>query len=338
MRSFVAGCALCLIAACQPAAPTAPSESPPAATVADQKTPSPAGPFRVVTREETRADIPPFRPGDHLPSYVETYLRWMLSPAFKRETPWPRILPFQLEGLEAQWVDAAVLELSMMQPDADIRFAVAISKQSPDISALTNLAVEGHVWARAILANFAISGGAPGAAPPTAAEVEGAYATLREVAPPYALLRPTLAQALFKKGDPASQAEGVKVLMEGVTIGTEQDFESFIRTLSSMPPEAGGEPFIRQMLEAIVAQPPTIYSDGEISPPYLGDHPIKLALMLEEGKGGPKDVKRAAEFYTLYLNSRAKDDAGEAQALAALKRLGVAYQPKPPATPAARHQ
>lgn len=288
-----------------------------------------SGPYRVVSVSDIFADAPKLKPGGDIKAFIHDRLDWAYAPGR--------------------------IPLAVMDPEADLRLQTTITPEAVHTAEL-QLATEGHRGAQMILAmdggldahpslsELAASGFEPaqifkGGIESTMGDSPEAKARREELArlkDRYPMAKMALGLALTDQTDPKERAEGVRLVSELHDLDPLllQTVVSSFYFMSPTLPEA--DKAARQMLEAYMSGYLPKVKPGD---PVMQGASIALASMLENGRGGAKDIDRAVQVYTDAI--RRTHLTCQPQAVDALKRLGkpipegsgAACQQQAPASP-----
>lgn len=288
-----------------------------------------SGPYRVVTVADIFKDAPKLAPGGDLKTFLRDRLDWAYAPGR--------------------------LPLAVMDPEADLRMQQAITPDQVQAVEI-ELAKEGHRGAQMLMAMDGGGDGHPSIAELAAAGFEpaqifagGIQATMGDspeakanrekiakLKDRYPMAKMVLGLALTDQADPKEKAEGIRLLSELHELDPLllQTVVTSFYFMSPANPEA--DTAARQMLEAYMATYANQVKAGE---PVMQGAPVALASMLENGRGGAKDIDRAVQIYTATV--RQSHLTCEPEAVDALKRLnkpipegtGQPCQPQAPVNP-----
>jgi hypothetical protein len=140
---------------------------------------------------------------------------------------------------------------------------------------------------------------------------------LRTLKDRYPMARMFLGLALIDQTDAKEKAEGIQ-LLAGLHDLDPLTLQTIVSSFYFMSPtNADADKAARQMLEAYMIALPAMEATKE---PLMQGAPFALATMLEEGRGGAKDVARATEIYGDVVSE--SHPSCEPDAAAALQRLG----------------
>lgn len=288
-----------------------------------------AGPYRVVTVADIFADAPKLKPDGDLKTFLRDRLDWAYAPGR--------------------------LPLAVMDPEADLRMQQRVT---PDqIQAVEiELATEGHRGAQLLRAmdgggdgqpsigELAVAGFEPaqifaGGIQATMGDSPEAKANREKIGKlkdRYPMAKMVLGLALTDQTNPTEKAEGIRLLSELHELDPLllQTVVTSFYFMDPVNPEA--DKAARQMLEAYMS---TYASQVKAGEPVMQGAPVALASMLENGRGGPKDLGRAVQIYTEAV--RQSHLTCEPEAVDALKRLskpipegaGPACQQQKPVNP-----
>ena len=286
------------VSACSPA---------PAAKAVASDTPS--GPYRVVSVADIFADAPKLAPNGDIKTFIRDRLDWAYAPGR--------------------------IPLAVMDPEADLRLQTAVTPEAVH-TAETQLAAEGHRGAQMILAmdggldaqpslaELAASGFEPaqifvGGIQSTmgdSPEAKSRRDVLAKLKDRYPMAKLALGLALTDQADPKERAEGVRLVSELHDLDPLllQTVVSTFYFMNPTVPEA--DTAARQMLEAYMTGYLPKVKAGD---PVMQGASIALASMLENGRGGAKDIDRAVQVYSDAI--RRTHLTCQPQAVDALKRL-----------------
>ena len=288
-----------------------------------------SGPYRVVTVADIFKDAPKLTPGGDLKTFLRNRLDWAYAPGR--------------------------LPLAVMDPEADLRMQQAITPDQVQAVEI-ELAKEGHRGAQMLMAMDGGGDGHPSIAELAAAGFEpaqifagGIQATMGDspeakanrekiakLKDRYPMAKMVLGLALTDQANPKEKAEGIRLLSELHELDPLllQTVVTSFYFMSPNNPEA--DRAARQMLEAYMA---TYTSQAKAGEPVMQGAPVALASMLENGRGGTKDIARAVQIYTAAVKQ--SHLTCEPEAVDALKRLnkpipegtGPACQQQAPVNP-----
>ena len=269
-----------------------------------------SGPYRVVTVADIFADAPKLKPDGDLKTFLRDRLDWAYAPGR--------------------------LPLAVMDPEADLRMQEAITPEQVQAVEI-ELAKEGHRGAQMLMAmdgggdghpsmdELAVAGFEPaqifaGGIQATMGDSPEAKANrekMGKLKDRYPMAKMVLGLALTDQTDPKEKAEGIRLLSELHELDPLllQTVVTSFYFMSPTNPEA--DTSARQMLEAYMA---TYASQVKAGEPVMKGAPVALASMLENGRGGPKDLTRAVQIYSEAV--RQSHLTCEPEAVDALKRLG----------------
>ena len=288
-----------------------------------------AGPYRVVTLADIFADAPKPKPDGDLKTFLRDRLDWAYAPGR--------------------------LPLAVTDPEADLRLQQTITPEQVQ-AVERELAKEGHRGAQMLMAmdgggevhpsvnELAIAGFEPaqifaGGIQATMGDSPEARANREKIGKlkdRYPMAKMVLGLALTDQTDPKEKAEGIRLLSELHELDPLL-LQTVVTTFYFMQPtNPDADKTARQMLEAYMATYAIHVKAGE---PVMQGAPVALASMLENGRGGPKDLARATQIYTDTV--RQSHLTCEPEAVDALKRLnkpipegtGPACQQQKPANP-----
>lgn len=284
--------------------------------------------YQILTPDEmdriAAQGMPVYTPGEDLKAFARKHLDWMFGP---NADPTGRHIfsrPIGLSDSEYLKFDEALKALAD-EGHQGARLMLVVSSNDDGANVQTNeaqfaaLAAEGFAPAVALAAM-------DGTNNPRDAET---IANLRMAASKWPPGQMILGGALMQQPDLAQREEGVRLVAR-----TMQRSEKFRLTdiaagfiqLDPAPPLADQE--ARRMLEAVVADKSDHYSDEAAW--------VLLAELLELGRGGHKDVKRAIMLYTATIEMVGNlYDERAHKAADALKRLGAPLPALPGDEPAA---
>ncbi len=268
-----------------------------------------AGPYRVVSVAQIFAEAPKLKPDGDLKTFVRERLDWAYAPGR--------------------------LPLAVMDPEADLRLQQKVTQEQVEAAEI-ELAKEGHRGSQLLLAISGAGTGEPsiselaaagfepaqilvGGMPATMGDSPEARANREKIGKlkdRYPIAKMILGLALTDQTDPKEKAEGIRLLSELHELDPLllQTVVSSFYFMSPPLPEADKP--ARQMLEAYMSTYAAQVKAGE---PVMQGAPVALASMLENGRGGPKDVARAVQIYTETV--RQSHLTCEPEAVDALKRL-----------------
>lgn len=288
-----------------------------------------AGPYRVVSMADIFADAPRLAPGGEIKAFLTKRLDWAYAPGR--------------------------LPLAVMDPEADLRLQKDLSPEQVHMAEL-ELAKEGHRGAQLLIA---LDGGAEGvpsirdlakagfepaqifdggvqAAMGDSPEAKATREKLAKLKDRYPMAKMVLGLALTDQTDAKEKSEGIRLLSEIHEIDPLL-LQTVVTSFYFMaPPQAEADKAARQMLEAYMKSYAANVKAGD---PVMRGAPIALATMLENGRGGEKDLDRAVKIYSDTV--RSSHLTCEPEAVDALKRLnkpipegtGQACQPQQPVNP-----
>lgn len=283
-----------------------------------------AGPYRVVSVAQIFAEAPKLKPDGDLKAFLRERLDWAYAPGR--------------------------LPLAVMDPEADLRLQQKITREQVETVEI-ELAKEGHRGAPLLLAISGVGTGKPsiselaaagfepaqilvGGMPATMGDSPEAKANRERIGKlkdRYPIAKMILGLALTDQADPTEKAEGIRLLSELHELDPLL-LQTVVTSFYFMtPPVPEADKAARQMLEAYMT---TYASQVKAGEPVMQGAPVALASMLENGRGGPKDVDRAVQIYTEAV--RQSHLTCEPEAVDALKRFnkpipegtGRACQPK----------
>ncbi len=284
------------VSACNPAAKAVASDTP-------------SGPYRVVSVADIFADAPKLTPNGDIKAFIRDRLDWAYAPGR--------------------------IPLAVMDPEADLRLQTVVTPEAVH-TAETQLAAEGHRGAQMILAmdggldaqpslaELAASGFEPaqifvGGIESTmgdSPEAKSRREVLAKLKDRYPMAKMALGLALTDQADPKERAEGVRLVSELHDLDPLL-LQTVVSTFYFMNPTvAEADTAARQMLEAYMTGYLPKVKAGD---PVMQGASIALASMLENGRGGPKDVDRAVQVYSDAI--RRTHLTCQPQAVDALKRL-----------------
>ena len=268
-----------------------------------------AGPYHVVTVAQIFAEAPQPKPDGDLKAFVRDRLDWAYAPGR--------------------------LPLAVMDPEADLRMQQKITREQVEAAEI-ELANEGHRGSQLLLAMSGMGSGKPsiselaaagfepaqilvGGMPATMGDSPEAKANREKIGKlkdRYPIAKMILGLALTDQTDPAEKAEGIRLLSELHELDPLL-LQTVVSSFYYMtPPVPEADKASRQMLEAYMGTYAAQVKAGE---PVMQGAPVALASMLENGRGGPKDIARAAQIYTEVV--RQSHLTCEPEAVDALKRL-----------------
>jgi hypothetical protein len=288
-----------------------------------------SGPYRVVTLADIFANAPKLRSDGDLKTFLRDRLDWAYAPGR--------------------------LPLAVMDPEADLRLQQSVTPEQVQAVEI-ELAKEGHRGAQLLMAMDGGGDGHPSVGELAAAGFEPAQifaggiqaamgdspdakATREKIdklKDRYPMAKMVLGLALTDQTDPTEKAEGIRLLSEIHELDPLL-LQTVVTSFYFMsPPNPDADKAGRQMLEAYMA---TYASNVKAGDPVMQGAPVALASMLENGRGGPKDLARAVQIYTEAV--RQSHLTCEPEAVDALKRLnkpvpegtGPVCQAKKPVNP-----
>ncbi len=268
-----------------------------------------AGPYRVVTVAEIFADAPKLKPDGDLKAFLRDRLDWAYAPGRLPLAVMDPEADLRLQqGVTQEEIAAAEIELAR-EGHRGAQLLVAIGGGGDGQSTLNELAASGFEPAQILAGGFqATMGDSP--------EAKANRAKIAKLKDRYPLAKMVLGLALTDQADPVERAEGVRLLsdlhdLDPLSLQTVTSSFYFMT-----PPLPEADTAARQMLEAYM---PTFASQVKAGQPVMQGAPLALASMLENGRGGSKDVARAVQIYTETV--RQSHLTCEPEAVDALKRL-----------------
>ena len=288
-----------------------------------------SGPYRVVTLADIFADAPKLRSDGDLKTFLRDRLDWAYAPGR--------------------------LPLAVMDPEADLRLQQSVTPEQVQAVEI-ELAKEGHRGAQFLMAMDGGGDGHPSVAELATAgfepaqifaggiqaamgdspEAKATREKIDKLKDRYPMAKMVLGLALTDQTDPTEKAQGIRLLSEIHELDPLL-LQTVVTSFYFMsPPNPDAEKAGRQMLEAYMA---TYASHVKAGEPVMQGAPVALASMLENGRGGPKDLARAVQIYTAAV--RQSHLTCEHEAVDALKRLnkpvpegtGPACEAKKPVNP-----
>lgn len=268
-----------------------------------------AGPYRVVSMADIFADAPKLAPGGDVKTFIGKRLDWAYAPGR--------------------------LPLAVMDPEADLRLQKDLSPEQVHTAEL-ELAKEGHRGAQMLIAMDGGAEGLPSIADLAAKGFEpaqifagGIEATMGDTPEAkanrekiaklkdrYPMAKMVLGLALSDQTDPKEKAEGIRLLSEIHELDPLL-LQTVVTSFYFMDPHVPeADKAARQMLEAYMKS----YATMKPGDAVMKGAPIALATMLENGRGGEKDLDRAVKIYSDMV--RSSHLTCEPEAVDALKRLG----------------